>query len=90
MKKLLTILGSITLIGNASLLPTSCTNKISKENINDNVPKELTKIKTIPTISGIKTVLKEYDKNINVDKFDVDILPGMQSAIIRYLPNEKK
>ncbi|AOX43478.1 hypothetical protein S100390_v1c01350 [Spiroplasma sp. NBRC 100390] len=88
MKKLLTILGSITLIGNASLFPVSCTNKASDKKINDNVPWELTTIKTIPTIAGIKAVLKEYDENINVDKFDVDVLLGMKSAVIRYLPNE--
>lgn len=77
MKKLMMILASLTFTSASITSVVSCTNVVD-------ITKK-TNYHVIPNVASIKATIQKL--NYNADNFDVDLAPGMKTAIIRSMPD---
>ncbi|AHF60755.1 hypothetical protein P344_01835 [Spiroplasma mirum ATCC 29335] len=80
MRKLMMILASLTITATTATTVVACNNgtKENKINVKD-------KYQVVPTVKNIRAAIQK--DGVNPDDVDIDIQPGMKSAIIRYMPN---
>ena len=80
MRKLMMILASLTITATTATTVVACINgtKENKINVKD-------KYQVVPTVKNIKAAIQK--DGVKPDDVDIDIQPGMKSAIIRYMPD---